>query len=79
MQEILIKNFYNRLKSIEKKNIKKYKRSLTWISLEYYFNKCIIEVREKTIIIDEQEYKNIKKQVTSKEFNKDLKFNLKEV
>lgn len=79
MQEILIKNFYNRLKSIEKKNIKKYERSLTWISLEHYFNKCIIEVREKTIIIDEQEYKNIKKQVTSKEFNKDLKFNLKEV
>ena len=69
MKEILINSFYNRLKAIEKQNIKKYGQSLAWASLEHYFNKSIIEIREKTIIIDERIYKNIKNKVLSKEFN----------
>mgnify|MGYP000850962079 FL=1 len=32
----------NRIKTIETKNLKNYKRSLTWCSLQSYFHDCII-------------------------------------
>lgn len=67
MKTVSIENFENRMKTIETKNIKKYGESLTWVSLYNLFNKCIIEVDEKTITFDENEYKKIRKRAILKE------------
>lgn len=61
LKTISIKNFENRMKSLETKNIKKCGQSLTWCSLLNKFNKCIIEINENTIIFDEEKYKEIYK------------------
>ncbi len=63
MKEVSIKNFENRMKTLEIRNLKKYGHSLTWTSLLNKFNTCIIEIREKTIIFDEQKYKEIKQNI----------------
>lgn len=61
LKTISIKNFENRMKSLETRNIKKYGRSLTWCSLLNKFNKCIVEVEidKNTITFDEEKYKEI--------------------
>lgn len=64
MVEIIsIKNFEDRIKRLEKNNIKKYKKSLSWISMLNKFNKCIIEIQidKSTLITDKNKYKEIKK------------------
>lgn len=63
MKEISIQNFENRMKTLETKNLKKYGSSLTWTSLYNKFNSCIVEIREKTLVFDEQKYKEIKQNI----------------
>lgn len=61
----------NRMKSIETKNLNKYKRSLSWVGLASYFKPCIIEYNGSynTIKFNEAKYKLIRKYVMSDEFN----------
>lgn len=59
LKTISIKNFENRMKSLETRNIKKCGQSLTWTSLYNNFNKCIVETDENTITFDEDKYKEI--------------------
>ena len=63
--------WYNRMKSIETLNLKKYNRSTSWVSLQNYFD-CIIESNSNynTITFNEAKYKLIRKYVMSEEFNK---------
>lgn len=63
MKEVSITNFENRMKTLEVRNLKKYGQSLTWTSLYNKFNACIIEIKEKTLIFDEQKYKEIKQEL----------------
>lgn len=64
------KTWDNRLKTICTKNIKKYGKSKSFTSLNYYFIPCVLEHRDNnTLIINEIKYKIIRKYVTSKEFN----------
>lgn len=63
-------NWHNRLKSIETKNLKKYKRSSTATSMSIYFNPCIMESRDgDTVVIDEEKYKLIRNYLMSEQFN----------
>jgi len=61
----------NRMKTIETKNLKKYHKTSTWISMLSYFNPCIVCVYEdlKTIEINVAKYKLIRKYMMSEEFN----------
>lgn len=63
LKEISIKNFENRMKTLETKNTKKHGHSLTWCSLLNNFNKCIVEISESTITFDEEKYKAIRKEI----------------
>jgi len=69
---ISYKQWDNRMKSIETKNLNKYRRSLSWVSLMHYFNTCIIETNSsyKTIKFNEEKYKLIRKYVMGEKFNK---------
>lgn len=67
----------NRLKTMETKNLNKYGRSISWCSLESYFNPCMLGTIKhykynspyKTITINEPKYQLIRKYVMSEEFN----------
>ena len=65
------RQFDIRLKTIETKNIKKYGSSLTATSLSNgYFRDCIICIHDDNLLeIDEDKYKEIRKRVTSEDFN----------
>ncbi len=63
MKIISIENFNKRMKTIETKSIKKYGESITWVGLSHKFNSCIIEINDKTIIIDEDKYKKIRNSI----------------
>ena len=63
-------NWHNRLKTIETKNLKKYRRSKTASSMSSYFHPCIIEFRdEDTVVIDSKKYKLIRDHLMSEKFN----------
>ena len=64
----------NRLKTIETKNLNKYKKSLTWSSLQLYFNDCIICIHssDKAIEINQDKYKLIKNYIMSDKFNSNI-------
>ncbi len=64
MSEISIKQFESKIKKIEKENLKKYGESLTFTSLYNTFQKCILEIRENTLIIDDEIFNRIKKETT---------------
>jgi len=61
----------NRVKTIETKNLNKYKRSLSWSGIQAYFNDCIICVHSdsKVIEINQDKYKIIRDYMMSDEFN----------
>ena len=61
-------------KSIEKKKFKKYGRSLSFTGIERILNRAIIELETdtQTLIIDDEKYNKIKKQLLKKS-QKDVK------
>lgn len=62
----------SRMKAIETKNLKKYRRSLSWSSLSSYFNPCIICYNNGNAIeINQAKYKVIRNYLLSDEFNKE--------
>lgn len=63
IRTISIKNFDNRLKTLETKMLKKYGKSKTWVSFYNDFKKCILEVEENTVTIDEKVYKEKRKEI----------------
>ena len=65
IERVSYKNFYNRLKTIETKNLKKTGSSLTWVSLESYFYPSILSINsdDEILIIDREKYDEIRKQV----------------
>lgn len=62
----------NRMKTIETKNLNKFKKSLIFSGLERYFNPCIIylDAGNSTITFNTRKYKLIKEYLMSDEFNK---------
>ena len=60
----------NRIKTIATKNLKKFGKSLWWGSLHTYFLPCIqcSHSDNKTITINEEKYKLIRKYVMTEEF-----------
>ena len=70
-QLVSVKNFDNRMKTIVTKTLKKYKTSLTWASLNRYFNDCILCIYGDDLLeINEDKYKEIRKYVMSEEFHR---------
>jgi hypothetical protein len=60
----------SRMKTIETKNLKKYRKSTAWISLMMYFHSCVICVEGgKLLTINKAKYKLIREYVMSEEFN----------
>ena len=51
----------NRIKTIATKRLKKFRRALTATSMGRYFNVAIIEFREGIVVVDESEYKRLRK------------------
>lgn len=72
LKTVTYTNWDNRIKSIVTKNLKKYKRSLSWASMGSYLNPCIIELNSSynTITFNEAKYKLIRQYLLSDEFNK---------
>lgn len=62
---ITIENFNNRMKTIETKNLKKYGKSLTWVSLSNYFNSAIIEIYDNLLVLDKDKYNQIRQKATT--------------
>lgn len=61
--------FQNRMKTISTKNLQKYGRSLTAISLHHHFRDCILCVHDGAVLeIDENKYKEIRALVMTEEF-----------
>ena len=64
-------NWNNRLKTIERKNLNKYHRSTSWVSMIPYFDPCVIAYQDgDTVIINQAKYKLIRKYLMSDDFNK---------
>jgi len=63
--------WHNRMKTIETKNLKKYHRSTSWVSLYTYFSPCVLEMDSSyhTVMINEAKYQLIRKHVMSESFN----------
>jgi hypothetical protein len=60
-----------RLRRIEQYNLGKYKKSLSWASMQNYFNFCILEIQtdNQTMIINKPQYKLIAEYLKSEAFN----------
>ncbi len=69
-KSISYKNWEKRLKTISTKNLIKYGKSKSWISLRTYFNPCVICINGSynTVEINKEKYKLIRQYVMSKEF-----------
>lgn len=63
-------NFESRMKRIEKQNLKKYGKSLSFSSLQGYFNPSVLEVdsSNQLYVINKKAYKLIRDFVTSENF-----------
>jgi len=65
------KNWYNKLKIISTKNLKKYRQAATATSLNNYFNPCIICIHDdKTLEINREKYTLIRDYVMSEKYHK---------
>jgi hypothetical protein len=65
-----VQQWNNRMKSIETKNLNKYRHSTCWVSLFMYFHSCVLcHHGENVIEINNEKYKLIRKYVMSEEFN----------
>ena len=63
--------YRGRMKTIETKNLRKYHRSTSWVSLYAYFSPCVLELDPSyhTVTINEAKYQLIRKYVMSESFN----------
>lgn len=63
-------NFESRMKRIEKQNLKKYGKTLSFSSLQGYFNLSVLEVdsSNQLYVINKKAYKLIRDFVTSENF-----------
>ena len=54
-------------KRLEKSNLKKYHKSLTWVSISNHFNACIISIYDNAyMLIDEEKLEQIKTELIKK-------------
>ena len=54
-------------KRLEKSNLKKYHKSLTWVSISNHFNACIISTYDNAyMLIDEEKLEQIKTELIKK-------------
>jgi hypothetical protein len=65
------KNFDSRITRIQNHNLRKYKKSLSAVSMGIYFNPCIVEVQtdNDVVVVNKLKYKLIANYLKGLEFN----------
>ena len=53
-------------KRLEKSNLKKYHKSLTYASISNHLNSCIVEINTDYLIIDDKKLKKLKADMVEK-------------
>lgn len=53
-------------KRLEKSNLKKYHKSLTYASISNHLNSCIVEINTDYLIIDDKKLKELKADMVEK-------------
>ena len=70
-REFITRQGWNsRIKGIATRNLKKYHKGLSWVSLLMYFNPCIVSYHDSDLIeFNKDKYKLIRQWVTTEQFN----------
>lgn len=71
LNAVSYQSWETRAKKIQNRNLKLYGRSLTWVTILHHIGKAIKEIREddKILLVDEKEYKRIRKELLKGEEN----------